>query len=271
MGFFEFIKEVFDSFKERLKNQFIGAFIISWVICNWEAVFVLMFSETPMEVRISHVRELYSDSIYNILLPGILAFSYTAGLPWLMNQFDQLTSKSLENRRENFYGQKMHQVDQKILLAKRERQLEDVKSGNKTIEELNSKISQLQQTVKTKNIENVELNKRLESSQKEMENELTKLHEYSRTRKELSERLNILEIDAEIRRETFGNSLVHYLVEAYDFNNGRVKLRDENQIDYLLNLGLIKREVEDEEKIMYWLTTIGKGFVEYQKSRENKF
>ena len=96
------MKEIFDSFiensKERIKNPFIGAFIISWIAFNWKPILIILFSSKTIEERIEYVETNHIDIFYNLWIPLIFAVIYVSFLPYLMLLFDKISSKGLEGR-----------------------------------------------------------------------------------------------------------------------------------------------------------------------------
>ena len=57
----DWFKDLYNTSKERIKSPFISSFIISFVVFNWRAVAVLIFSNHPPEFRIEHLEANYCN------------------------------------------------------------------------------------------------------------------------------------------------------------------------------------------------------------------
>lgn len=149
MTIYELFKEFSDSTRDRLKNPLVGAFGISWLIINWRIIVILLFSEKSIEGRIDYIEDNFSSVWLLGAIPLAFSFLYTVGLPWVMLKVDGMTRKNIEGRTSQWYSKKEFVIDKKIFLAKKERVLEDEKSGNRTMEELNSKIAHQTSTIES--------------------------------------------------------------------------------------------------------------------------
>lgn len=58
---------------DRLKSPFAGAFVLSWVACNWQALLLLAFSESSIEERIKVLLSEHFSTWNTVWLPLLLA------------------------------------------------------------------------------------------------------------------------------------------------------------------------------------------------------
>lgn len=142
MTFFDFLKDINDTAKERLKTPITGAFFFSFVIWNWRPLVVLLFSDAQIEDRIVIVNNEYC-SFWAIFWPLVLAFFYTLVVPKIMVAINNDLAPTKEKRVEDIYKTKKHQTSLKIELAKQEFELKNIETGNKQIEDLQQEVQKL--------------------------------------------------------------------------------------------------------------------------------
>lgn len=80
------IKDFFEELKIRIANPLISSFIISWLVCNWKIVVLLLFYKSedfPVDGSTSYID--YISDNYNFLvaifMPMVGAVAYTAASP----------------------------------------------------------------------------------------------------------------------------------------------------------------------------------------------
>jgi len=147
----DILKSFFEASKERIKNPLIGTFAITWVLLNWKAVVILVFSGLTIEKRIDLIETSHTSLKYNLILPLAIAFFYVIALPYIMWLVDELIKKSSKERKDNLVNQLIIDVQGKQKLAIEENKLEDIKADYKDKVELNRKIEELTKEVETKN------------------------------------------------------------------------------------------------------------------------
>ena len=125
----EIIKNFLDTTNERIKNPFIGAFLISWIICNWKAISVFILSNYPIEAKIDIIQRNYSGLWNNLYLPIIIALIYIIILPYFMWLIEELIKKSNSGRKRNLVRQQVEDYVGKQELAIEESKLEDLKAN----------------------------------------------------------------------------------------------------------------------------------------------
>src|SRR5690554_5841336 len=102
------MKDIFDTIKERLSNPFIGSYVISWFICNWQIPLGLIwYNATNIEkFGYKDYRELIyknTDNLLDWLVPLIIALLYTFLLPLIKTGI-------------NYFNAKVDRVDKKNIL-----------------------------------------------------------------------------------------------------------------------------------------------------------
>lgn len=135
----ELFKDVLDNAKERLKNPLSGAFLWSLIIFNWRPIVILLFSDRSIEHRIIDINHDYCTGWAAIIMFGVpllMALFYTIALPWIMLQIEKILQNTNEKRIANTYITRGVKMDGKIILADKEFELQNKRSGNKKLEDL---------------------------------------------------------------------------------------------------------------------------------------
>lgn len=188
MTFFDFLKDVIDSGKERLKTPITGAFVFSFLVWNWRPLAVLFFSDASIEDKILVVNYEYCTG-WAIIFPIFIALFYTLLVPKIMVEINKDLAPTKNKRVDDIYDAKSHTTDRKIELAKREFELKNIETGNKQIEELLSQIDNLKesntQITKANQIEVEQLNENLKKSNEQLKETLRDI-ENGRTLNSLS-------------------------------------------------------------------------------------
>lgn len=142
MDFFDFLKDLSDTTKERLKTPLSGAFLWSFIIFNWRPILFLIFSEESIENKIIVINYEYC-SPSALGWPILLAFFYTLIIPRLMLLIDKNLSKTNDERITKRYDGIEHKTLQKKKVAKAEYELKNIESGSQSIDELLTQIEGL--------------------------------------------------------------------------------------------------------------------------------
>ena len=146
----ETLQNLKQTINERIKNPFIGAFFISWVIINWRPIFIILFSHDEIYNKIGVIDKNYSDWHNYFLWPILIAIFYIIILPYLMALFEFLVSFSQKFRDGNYANIKILELknQNKILIQ----QVENEKAINdfKDSESINLKIENLNSVIKAK-------------------------------------------------------------------------------------------------------------------------
>lgn len=290
MTIVDLIKDLIDTSKERLKTPISGAFIWSFLIYNWRPIAVLFFSNAPLEDRIVVINDVYCGYLA-IIMPIVIAFIYTVGVPMLMVQIDKLLIKTKKTRVDNIYESKEHTIDKKITLAKKEFELKNAESGNKQIDELQERINTLEETnsqITQANKNTVEqLNIKLKEVNESLSNVLNpKMYEVLED-SNLDEYKKIIDERVKRAKDLYPKEFGSLILETLDnfsiedakmfgtlkVENGVLKLNTRNRIPNifikeLINTGFI-RQVNSGTNINYYLTDFGKIMYEiFQFNKE---
>jgi hypothetical protein len=145
MTFFDFLKDLIDSGKERLKTPITGAFVFSFLVWNWRPIAVLFFSDAPIGDKIVVVNHEYC-TIGAIIFPVFIALFYTLLIPKIMVKINKELAPTKNKRLDDIYDTKEHITDRKIQLAEKEYRLKNVESGSKQIDELQNQIKSLEES-----------------------------------------------------------------------------------------------------------------------------
>jgi hypothetical protein len=143
MTFFDFLKDLIDSGKERLKTPITGAFVFSFLVWNWRPIAVLFFSDAPIGDKIVVVNHEYC-TIWAIIFPVFIALFYTLLIPKIMVEINKELAPTKNKRVDDIYDSKEHTTDRRIQLAKKEFELKNIETGNKQIEDFQRQINELQ-------------------------------------------------------------------------------------------------------------------------------
>ncbi len=133
----DFINTIFQTSKERLKNPFIGSFILSWCIFNWKAILIIVFSAKTIEQKIDLVSNNYFDINLLLWFPIIMALLYVLVLPYISLIFDKAVLFAKKYRNNEMYNDKIEDVKRKYKLTQEELKYEKIKINYDKIVEQN--------------------------------------------------------------------------------------------------------------------------------------
>ncbi|KQC33413.1 hypothetical protein AAU57_08860 [Nonlabens sp. YIK11] len=157
----EIINNVIDTAKERLKNPFLGAFILSWIAFNWKAISYFILSDEIIGERMETIEAEYVNWVSGLVFPILFAVFYLLGLPLLMLGIDLLSKWGLEKRKDHQNDLKISDFKRLTLVAKEEFLLEQEKAGYRDTKTLNAKIELLTNQLREKEELVGQLNRRI--------------------------------------------------------------------------------------------------------------
>ena len=256
----DLFKELHDTAKERIKNPILGAFICSFLVCNWQAFFIMLFSDMSIEERIE-----FMNTKWKVLLPIIVSLGYTLLVPLIMIGLDYALMPMKRKRISNIYENKGFTTDKKIKLAEKEYDLKNVESGNKEKQALLDQIESLKES----NAQLVSAHKTtVEQLNASLQESSEAIQSYSRRSLELRKEITALEEEKEkyYQRALKLASNVYYGLSKADtesfgkiFNvDGSVSISrlSTEEVQKFMDLGLI-----DSEGDRYVLTSLGRNTV----------
>lgn len=163
----EFLKDLIDSGKERIKSPIASTFFIFFILYNWRPIFLLIFSDKSIENKIIEINGGYCTA-WAFFLPLIYTFVYLIFLPVVSAGLEKLLFVPASYRRSTKNDEKIDIVNKKILLADAELMLQDKMSRNQEIRQLLEKIDELE----TKNMKDNEVHAALTDDYKRQISEL---------------------------------------------------------------------------------------------------
>lgn len=138
-----FFQSLAESFKDRLKNPFLGAFILSWIVFNWKGISVFIYSDKGIEAIINNILCHYSNGWDYFGYPFIFAAMYVGGMQYFMWLFDKISKKGYILRKEHQKDLILKDLELKQDIAVEEEELEKKKAGYRDTELLNQEIATL--------------------------------------------------------------------------------------------------------------------------------
>jgi hypothetical protein len=273
----DIIMSIFKTSEERLKNPFIGTFILSFIALNWKPISVFLLSNQKIEERVIYVTDNYSN-IFNILLyPLLISIFYLVVIPYIMWLFENLTFKSFKERNQNLYKNKLIDIDGKKIVAQSEIELENLKADFKEKADLNRQVDFLKEKLSEKDI-NI---KKLEENVNELSsinNDLKKdVNGKERSINELYEKLEDSEIRTKNYYEEYANTPKNTIVDFVSILNRINKAEKSNEnyiyIDRFIALGLLqmsKNENLSNNKKIEYIEITDKGLFFIKKAFNDK-
>lgn len=236
----ELIKNILEASRERLKNPILGTYSISFILINWRPILFLLFSSETIENKIIVINNEYCCWTA-ILSPIGLTIIITFGIPYFMWLVEWGLAKSRFSRRKIRHEEKIIDLDNEIIIATKEFEIQNRKSGTKAIESLQDRISLLekenQTLISSNNVEKDASIKEIEKLSNLLKNEIKKntqakeenLIEFSES---VFETYNYLKQSDKLDKffdhfDGFSESL------GFDFQ----------EINFYKNLGLVKSEI----------------------------
>ncbi|AGC78397.1 hypothetical protein LX97_02727 [Nonlabens dokdonensis] len=150
MTFSEIVNNILTTTSDRLKNPFIGSFLISWIVFNWKTISYFIFSNDIIKEKIIFIDENYVSWWSNLIIPLLVATFYLVALPFLMYGFDFSTKWSNTKRKDLLNELQIADYGRKIKVAQKDFDLEQERSGKLSTKSLNDKIEVLRNEIEVK-------------------------------------------------------------------------------------------------------------------------
>lgn len=99
----DLIESARNSIKERFRNPFYGAFLISWLLWNWQIPYITFFvSQDNIDPnRLGFIQEKLTHLEYTIAYPLLSALTIALVMPFALNQIDRVIQIAHRSRRIN--------------------------------------------------------------------------------------------------------------------------------------------------------------------------
>lgn len=262
----DILLSIFKTSEERLKNPFIGTFILSIIALNWKPISIILLSNQEIENRVNYVAENYSSYWSILIYPLAISIFYLVAIPYLMLLFESLTFKSFKKRNQNLYKNKLIDIDGKMSVAQSEIELENLKADFKEKADLNRQLDFYKVQISEKDL-NI---KKLEETVNELSSDINKFRsEISNKERNISDLYEKLE-DFEIRTKNYyeeysntpKNSIIEFVNILSKLNKQSSKNEDYISIDRFIALGLLrlmKNEKRENLKQAEYLGITDKG------------
>ncbi|AZJ35230.1 hypothetical protein [Tenacibaculum singaporense] len=253
----DIFNSIFKSSEERLKNPFIGTFIISFIAINWKPIMVLIISDKKIEDRIDYIAKNFNHLSQVLYIPLAIAIFYIGILPYIMMIFDKLTFYALSQRNENLYKNKLLDITGKKSVATSEIELENLKSDFKEKSDLNKKIKKLEEEkslqesrIENFNDENTKLKNQLLSLEKSLNEKDRKIQELRYESKENNNQFKNYYTEYNSTPQNivyeFVNSL--HMINKYLTDSNSLNRESKNIIEQFLSLGLIESQIDNNKR-----------------------
>lgn len=258
----DFVSGIFKSSQERIKHPFVFSFLLSWIVFNWAAIAILLFSKTEIEERVIYIIDYYGHINNTLLYPLFLSLIYMLILPYFSWGIDIFVQFGKKKHKKVITGEITQDWRNKREIAKEEYRYLQEKTGNVTLKQLNDEIESLKASLANRDKEIEDLKYDLTDSEKERRQleQLRKLEGSGdldfdeETKNKLdAEYSEFLKSDIALYFEDIATEVNHY--KSVPESIERIV------IDKMIFNGLIK-QMEDEEmrRIIYTFTNKGKYF-----------
>ncbi|MFP9116653.1 hypothetical protein ACLI08_02590 [Flavobacterium sp. RNTU_13] len=140
--------EIAKIFRERLRYPIITVYGIILIIYNWDVLAIFFLSTKPIEARIDFINTTYAgQTIGRILWPLVKAILISIIAPGVMLGLDFIL-KFINRWRQDIRDEKALQTwEKKKEIAIHEFEYDQAKSGSKTIQEWEAKVSELNNNI----------------------------------------------------------------------------------------------------------------------------
>jgi hypothetical protein len=265
----ELFQSIFDSSNERIKNPFIGSYVTAFVIYNWRAIFLLIFSDAKIEDKIVVINHEYCCK-EAILWPLAIAFFYILILPYLNLIFDALLSYSNSKKSIREKTGIISKLEQKKAEAKYEREIAEERAGTSEISELKNQIERLNSENEKLSVQNKEAFDRYTIALENGKLEEKNLQAEIKRLKDENERIRAESKDYDDFATKFNNVLKNldksqrnYFEQYVEYKNKKAPKSisiNQNYLNHFVSLGLLENNKNDK---VYNLTPLGIGVNEY--------
>jgi hypothetical protein len=234
----DFFKNILQSGSERMNSPIIGTYFISFVIYNWRAILVILFSNLSIENRIEIINGAYccADAI---IVPIYMTAVYIIVLPHVQLSLDFLLGFSQKLSHNISQSRKRILLKGKVEEASLEREIADSRAGTSEISSLKIQVDLLKEQnddlLKKSNADLQSFNNQtaeLTSQQTAALSIIDNLRKEVKSYKDSFDKLNNNPAYIELPQETIEMLRNFNLQEQEEFIQ-MIRVNFENEIDYI--------------------------------------
>lgn len=142
----DFLKEFFQTIGDRLKNRVFGPFLIAFLFWNWKPIIMILVSHNPIEDTILDIENNEMFSLSNVfLIPICISLLYSILIPFISFGLGWLIIWPQGKSIQSNYILKGKKRKEDVKIARLDFEYETTKAGKLELQELNMKISNLNQ------------------------------------------------------------------------------------------------------------------------------
>lgn len=247
----ELLQSIFINTNERIKNPFIGSFFTSWILFNWQPIFIMVFSAKNIEEKIKLITSDYNNIWYLLLFPLISAVIYILILPYLNLLFEMILEFSKTKRNYIALNNQKLTISNKQDLAIEEIKFEEAKTEYRERNNHNKMIEDLQ-----KNYVDIENNLIIERNKN------------SENLKEFNKEILQIQENHQIETKQYKNQISNLNTEINDMRE-RI-FNSERNIHNFSNENIIRRmQINDKEEIV--TLNNGREFLMRKENNRNSY
>ncbi|AXG73955.1 hypothetical protein DVK85_06730 [Flavobacterium arcticum] len=146
----DLLKDFLETSRDRIKTPITGSFALAFLLWNWRPILVLLLSDSSIENKIKHIDKNYCG-YWALLAPLLIAIFYTLLVPYLTMIIERMTLGAIKGQRYNKkvldkLEEEQNRISQEyeLMKASREFEIEQIKSGQRSINELSERIASLE-------------------------------------------------------------------------------------------------------------------------------
>ena len=174
MAIGETFNDVISITKQRVKNPFLGSFILAWLVTNYYVPYIIL-SGHYSPLRAMWIIHNEADWPHYLYLPLGFALFYTLAVPYIVFGLSWVARHAKKLLKKSAVKDRSTELDSDIVIAEKERELADIISGNRSIADLQKQVTD----ASTEIIELQELRTKKDQRIQQLESDLNELEEQS--------------------------------------------------------------------------------------------
>lgn len=161
MNFVDFLNNIWETSKERIKTPITGAYSLAFILYNWEPILYLLLSSNNIEGKIIKINAEYHE-LHRIYGPLCIALIYVVGVPYIMTLIESLSKWGVSRRRQFKNADTIADMEHQVSIAESQYRIDQAKNGSKEQEEIKIQMDNLR-------TQNENITQQLEASSKIVE------------------------------------------------------------------------------------------------------